>query len=87
MPRLLMNFQNGHEWSCHFIEADCRTPVSGYIAFASFADLRAFFLRCGPENVADFDHCIRAWAKGSVWVNVTEEQYAKLKQSHLKLKR
>jgi hypothetical protein len=31
MPRLLMNFQNGNEWSCHFIEANCRTPVSGYI--------------------------------------------------------
>jgi hypothetical protein len=54
--------------------------VSGYIAFRSLEDLRAFFLRCGPEDVDDFDHCVRAWGKGSVWINVSPEQYAKLKQ-------
>jgi hypothetical protein len=79
MPRLLMNFEDCHGWTCHFIESDCRTPVVRYIDFPSFVALRAFDLRCNPEDVTDFDHCIRAWGKGSAWVNLTNEQYSKMK--------
>jgi DNA-binding HxlR family transcriptional regulator len=79
MPRALMNFQHSKGWTCHFIDADCCTPISGYIDFSSFDGLRAFVLRCNPVDVADFDHCVRAWGKGSTWVNLTDEQYAKLK--------
>jgi len=78
--RLLMNFQHYKIWTCHFLEADCKTPASGFINFPSFEDLRSFYLRCNPEDVADFDHCISAWGKGSAWVNVTDEQYAKLRK-------
>jgi hypothetical protein len=81
VPRLLMNFQNSRGWTCHFIEADCKTPVSGFIDFTSLESLRTFLLSCNPEDVAHFDLCISAWGKGSAWVNVTEEQYDKLRRA------
>jgi hypothetical protein len=78
MRRLLMNFQDCNGWTYHFIESGCVTPVVRYIDFASFGALRAFYLR-NPEDVTDFDHCIRTWGKGSAWVNLTDEQYVTLK--------
>jgi hypothetical protein len=80
MPRALMNFQQYDGWNCSFMEADCRTSISGYIDLPSFEALRAFVIRCNPDDIDDFDHCVRAWNKGSVWVNLTDEQYAKLRR-------
>jgi hypothetical protein len=57
-------------WTCHFMQADCKTPVSGFIDFTSLESLRTFLLRCNPEDVAHLDLCISAWGKGSAWVNV-----------------
>jgi hypothetical protein len=84
MPRVLLNFQHyNHLWSVHFIEADCKTligPKTRYYDFATLEGLRAFVMRCTPEDIAKFDHSVKAWSRGSNYVNLTDEQYAKLKQ-------
>lgn len=86
--RALLNFQcYGANWSVHFIEADCRTPIgkTRYIDFVSVEELRAFVLRCNPESrpgedaMSEFDRDIRRWGRGSLFVNLTEGQYARLK--------
>ena len=82
MPRVLLNFQNYRDlWNVHFIEDDCRTAIGArtrYFHFATEDGLRKFVMRCTPEDMADFEKCIRSWGKGSCFVNLTDEQYAKL---------
>jgi len=83
MPtRVLLNFQHyADTWSVHFIEADCQTLIGSrtrYFHFPTLEVLRAFVLRCNPEDIADFDPSVRAWARGSNFVRLTDEQYGKL---------
>ncbi|WP_035356856.1 hypothetical protein [Edaphobacter aggregans] len=81
MPRVLMNFQHYKDWVVHFIEADCRTTIGRrYFHFATEEGLRTFVSRCNVEDMADFEHAMRAWARGNSYANLTEEQYHKLKQ-------
>jgi hypothetical protein len=81
--RVLLNFQQYQDlWSIHFIEADCKTiigPYDRYYYFATLDGLRSFVLRCNPENMPEFERSVRAWNRGSNFVNVTEEQYGKLR--------
>lgn len=83
MRRVLMNFQQYQGlWHVHFIERDCKTTIGAetrYYHFATLDGLRIFVNRCHPLNMADFEHCIRAWNKGSTWCDLTDEQYSKLR--------
>ena len=85
MPRALLNFQyHKYRWWVHFIEADCQTsinPATRYYSFATLEDLRAFVLRCNPEDIAEFDRSARAWNRGSEYVDLAPDQYARLKQA------
>jgi hypothetical protein len=83
MPVVLMNFQHNQDWVVHFIQADCRTTIGSktrYFQFATLEDLRDFVIRCHPEGASleEFDHNVRAWSRGSIYVNLSAEQYAKL---------
>jgi hypothetical protein len=42
--------------------------------------LRAFVIRCNIEDLASFEHSLRAWGKGSNHVRLSDEQYNKLKR-------
>lgn len=75
MRRLLLNFQCNRGWSCHFIDQDCKTSVGG--RFFSVPDptiLRRMVIKMRCEDIDDFDHSIRAWARGSVYVHLSDEQ-------------
>lgn len=84
MRRVLMNFQFYRGWSVHFMEADCRTPV-GAGRFYDYADLervREILVRANAthEVHAEFNHNVRAWSRGSVYLDLTDEQYARLRK-------
>jgi hypothetical protein len=85
MPRVLLNFQHyGDAWNVHFIKDDCRSRIGSrtrYFKFPTLPDLRSFVERCQPEDstLAGFDHSVRAWARGSEYVHLTDEQYGKLR--------
>jgi hypothetical protein len=85
MHRVLMNFQCNRGWSGHFIEADCRTPVSlgHFYAYTELAQVREILVRANaaPEVFAEFDHNVRAWSRGSVYLDLTDLQYTKLKKT------
>jgi hypothetical protein len=83
MPRVLLNFQHYRCWTAHFVAADCKTTIGArtrYYDFPSLDDLRAFVVRCNadPEALLDFEQCIKSWGRGSVFVDLSDEQYAKL---------
>ena len=84
MPRVLMHFDHYDGlWWVGFLEADCRTsigPKTRYYRFATLDGLRAFVVCCNPENMPDFERSVRAWSRGSDYVSLTDEQYAKLKR-------
>jgi hypothetical protein len=83
MPRVLMNFQLVNDWGVHFIEADCKTTIgmrTRYFHFPNEAEFRDFVARCALEDPAEFEEGMTNRARGSVFANLTEEQYAKLKR-------
>jgi hypothetical protein len=68
---------------CPFHQADCRTTIgrqTRYFHFPTEESLRSFMSRCNVEDMAEFDHSLRAWSRGSNYANVTDEQYQKLKK-------
>jgi hypothetical protein len=82
MPRVLTNYDHYKDlWWVHFIESDCRTligPKTRYYRFATVDGLRAFVIRCNVEDLEEFENSMRAWGRGSNYVNLTDEQYAKV---------
>jgi hypothetical protein len=84
MPRVLLNFDHYRDgWNVHFIQDDCSTRLGSrprYFKFDTLNSFRAFVTRCQPEDATleGFDHSVRAWARGSEYVHLTDEQYGKL---------
>jgi hypothetical protein len=84
MPQVLMNFQHNQRWWVHFVESDWKTSIgqrTRYLRFETLDDLRAFVTRCYPDGASleEFENNVRMWARGSLYVNLTDDQYAKLK--------
>jgi hypothetical protein len=86
LHRVLMNFQLREKWTVHFLEADCKTPLwpGRYYDFESVDRLREILVRAAapPETFEEFDRCVRSWSRGSVYLDLAEEQYGRLKRGH-----
>jgi hypothetical protein len=84
MPRVLLHFDHYRDlWWVGFMEADCRTPIGPkkrYYRFATVDGLRAFVIRCNMDDLAKFEFSLRAWGRGTNYVNLTDEQCEKLKR-------
>jgi hypothetical protein len=75
MRRLLLNFQLNKGWTFHFIDEDCKSSVgSGHYTVHELTTLRRSLIKLRCEDIDDFDHSIRAWARGSVYVRLSDEQ-------------
>jgi hypothetical protein len=75
MRRLLLNFQIYKGWNFHFIDQDCKSSVgSCYFTVNDPTTLRRIVIKLRCEDIADLDHSIRAWARGSVYVRLSDEQ-------------
>jgi hypothetical protein len=84
LHRVLMNFQFREKWTVHFLEADCKTPLwrGRYYDFESVDRVREIRVRASspPAVFEELERCVRAWSRGSVYLDLTEEQYARLKR-------
>jgi hypothetical protein len=84
MPRVLMHFDRYRSlWWVGFMEADCKTSIgrpTRHYHFATLDGLRSFVIRCNPEDMDDFERSVRVWGRGTNYVNITVEQYAKLRK-------
>lgn len=55
-------------------KADCKTPISSLPATSNFASsdgLRWFVIRCKPQDMGEFGNSLRAWSRGTHYVNIT----------------
>src|SRR5882757_7483512 len=77
--RILINFQS-QDWSVHFMDSDGKTRIGPWLLFDSADDIRRIFkwARATPEQLEDFESCIRRWGQGSVSVTLTDKQRAHL---------
>ena len=80
-----MTFMLGHgSWFCQFLEADAETPLPRKLNFADPEKIRELARRGEAwgnlESKQALEHGIET-GRGGVWLNLTLEQYARLKRS------
>ncbi len=70
-------------WHIQFLEADLKSPLPRRLTFRDAAKIRELFDRFAAERKLE-DRQALEYAlengRGSIWLNLTEEQYAKLKK-------
>jgi hypothetical protein len=70
-------------WYVQFLEADLKTPLARRLTFRDPAKIREMFERFSAERQLEdrsaLDYAINM-GRGSIWLNLTEEQYQKLKK-------
>jgi hypothetical protein len=81
--RVYLSFQDRHGWQCQFLEADLKTPLPKRLHFASSDKIIELVERGGglrdQESRLMLDQGI-AMGRGGVFLNLTGEQYARLKR-------
>jgi hypothetical protein len=82
--KVYLYFMCNRGWQCQFLEPDLKTTAARPITFADPAKIVEMAERGGAlRDLASrqaVDYGI-SMGRGSVWLNLTEEQYAKLKRS------
>lgn len=77
-----MSYMQGEGWWCQFLEQDLQTPLPRKLHFRSEEKVRELAERGGCsmnlESRQALDHGIEI-GRGGVWLELTEEQYRKLK--------
>ena len=80
--RVYMFFFERRDWYCQFLEEDCRTPLPRKLNFKRPDKIVELAQRAGavlnPEGRQAIDHAIRN-GRGGICVELTDEQYRKLK--------
>ncbi len=78
-----MHFMLREGWFCQFLEEDLKTPLPKKMTLEDPAKLFEIAERGGYkltlENRQSIENAI-AMGRGSIWLDLTEEQYAKLKR-------
>jgi hypothetical protein len=80
--RVYLSFQCRYGWHCQFLEQDLKTPLPRKLHFASSDKVVELVERGGGlsnlESRQALDQAIEI-GRGGVFLNLTEEQYARLK--------
>jgi hypothetical protein len=81
--RVYMSFMDRQGWQCQFLEADLQTPLPKRLHFASSDKVVELVEHAGgfadQESRLMLEQGI-SMGRGGVFLNLTEEQYAKLKR-------
>ena len=82
MHRVYMSFMLRRGWQCQFLEEDLKTPLHRKLVFISHDKIFEIAERGGAitnlESRQAIHHGIEN-GRGGVWLNLTEEQYRRLK--------
>lgn len=80
--RVLMNFQHCNSWTIHFMAEDCKTTLSRFYDLPSLEAMYDLVRRTKPPDgtLEDLESMVRRWSRGSIYLNLTEAQYRKLKR-------
>lgn len=79
MPRVLVNIASS-DWSVHFIAPDGKTRIGPWLLHDTHDEVRAI-LHWGnitPDDLAEHELSIRRWGTSSVYLDLTDSQYAAL---------
>jgi hypothetical protein len=81
--RVYMSFMDSHGWQCQFLEADLKTPLPKRLRFSAPDKIVGLVERGGgfpdQESRLMLDQGI-AMGRGGVFLNLTEDQYGRLKR-------
>jgi hypothetical protein len=81
--RVYMSFMLRETWFCQFLEENLQTPLPRKVELRDTQQLRELAARGGCdlnlEARQSLDHAIEI-GRGGVWLELTDEQYQKLKQ-------
>jgi hypothetical protein len=81
--RVYMYFMLRKAWDCQFLEPDLKTALPRRFTFRDAAKIREMFDRFAADRRLEerqaLDYAIEK-GRGSLWLDLTEEQYRKLKQ-------
>jgi hypothetical protein len=83
MHRVYMYFMLRDGWGCQFLEADLKTPLHRKLTFDDVNKVREMHTRFGVDQKLEDKSAIEFAVKmgrGSMWLNLTDDQYAKLKR-------
>lgn len=82
MHRVYMYYILREYWMCQFLEEDLKTPLPGQLHFKSAEKVRAIVDKVGHfANLQDrqaLDYGLET-GRGGVWLQLTDEQYMRLK--------
>ena len=82
MHRVYMSFMERQGWHCQFLEEDLKTSLPKKLAFLSQDMIFQLARRGGADLSLEAEQEIRHGieiGRGGVWLNLSEEQYRKLK--------
>lgn len=81
--RVYMSFMEREGWLCQFLEEDLKTPLPRRVIVKSVDKVREMARKGGAsmnlESHQALEHGIEM-GRGGVWLELTEEQYGKLKK-------
>jgi hypothetical protein len=69
-------------WVVQYLEEDLKTPLGRMYHYPSLDTVRTILSRAGvdPQTREEFESGVRRWAIGACFLNLTGEQYQKLKR-------
>jgi hypothetical protein len=77
-----MSFMDRQGWLCQFLEEDLKTPLPRNVTVKTEEKVREIARRGGCnmnlESLQALEHGIKK-GRGGVWLELTEEQYGKLR--------
>ncbi len=82
MRRIYMSFMQRQGWHCQFLEEDLKTALPKKLAFLSQDMILQLARRGGAVLNLETEQAIRHGidiGRGGVWLNLSDEQYRKLK--------
>lgn len=82
MRRVYMSFMLRGGWYCQFLEEDAKTPLPKTLTFASQDKVIELARRGGAftelESRQSLNYALEI-GRGGLWLNLTDEQYQRLK--------
>ena len=78
-----MQFMLREGWYCRFLEEDLRTPLPKKLTFAEVSKVRELAEKGGGLAILEARHSFNQGGevgRGGIYLQLTEEQYAKLKK-------
>jgi hypothetical protein len=77
-----MHFMLRDGWHCQFLEIDLKTALPKQLTFSSPTKIRELYDRFAADKKLEdrqaLEYAIEK-GRGSIWLNLTQEQYIKLK--------